>query len=332
MIRLALVVGWPPTQERIRLARQLGVNGLVGGLPVEAGQPNPEVWEFLPLLHSRKLVEDQGLRLEVIESNPPMDRIILGLPGRDEQIENFRKTLRNMGEAGIHILAYAFTPLGWMRTSLAKPTRGGALVTAFDYELVKDAPLTEHGVITEDQIWDNWTYFIKKVIPVAEEAKVRLALHPDDPPVSPIRGIGRPFRSVEAFKRVIDTVDSDYNGLEFCQGCFSEMGADIPETIRYFGRRKRIFYVHFRDVRGTPAKFEETFHDEGQTDMLAAIRAYKEVDFEGPMRPDHVPMMEGDERYMGGHAGYTMLGRIYAIGYMKGLIEAVYGKSVRQSP
>lgn len=322
-----MVVGWPPTQEKIRLAKQLGVDGLVGGPPVQPGQPNPDVWEFLPLLHARKLVEDAGLRLEVIESRPPMEKIILGLQGRDQQIDNFCKTLRNMGAAGIHIQVVGFsTQAGGLRTSLAKPTRGGALTTAFDYNLIKDAPPTEHGVITEDQIWDNWAYFMKRVLPVAEEANVRLALHPDDPPVPAIRGIACAFRSVEAFKRVIETFDSEFNGLTFCQGCFSEMDADVPEMIRYFGERKRIFFVHFRDVRGKPTRFEETFHDEGQTDMLATMRAYKEVGFDGPMRPDHVPTMEGDERYMGGHAGYTMLGRIYAIGYMKGLMEAVYGK------
>jgi mannonate dehydratase len=331
MIRLSLVIGWPPTPEKIRLAKQLGVEGIVGGGPITSlGLPAPEVWEFLPLLHSRKLVEDQGLRLEVIESRPPMEKIILGSQDRDRQIDNFCKSIRNIGAAGIPILCYAFTPLGWIRTSLAKPTRGGALVTAFDYELLKNAPLTEYGEIGEERMWENWEYFIKKVIPVAEEAKVKLALHPDDPPVPSIRGIARPFRSIEAFKRVIETVDSDYNGLTFCQGCFAEMGADIPEAIRYFGKRKKIFFVHFRDILGNAYKFEETFHDAGQTDMLAAMRAYKEIDFDGPMRPDHVPTMEGDERYMGGTPGYTMLGRIYAIGYMKGLMEAVYGKRHRR--
>jgi mannonate dehydratase len=327
MIRLALYIGWPPTHEKIRLVKQLGISGIVGGPPITSpNEPVPEIWEFLPLLNCRKLVEDQGLKLEVIESRPPMDKIKLGSQDRDRQIENFCKSIRNMGAAGIHILCYDFGLLQWTRTSLAKPTRGGALVTAFDYELIKDAPLTEYGTISEEKIWDNWEYFIKKVIPVAEEAKVKLALHPDDPPIPSMRGIARPFGSVEAFKRVIETVDSDCNGLTFCQGCFAEMGVNIPETIRYFGKREKIFFVHFRDIRGNAYKFEETFHDDGQTDMLDAMEAYKEIDFDGPLRPDHVPTMEGDERYMGGTPGYTMLGRIYAIGYIKGLMEAVYGK------
>jgi len=322
--RLALVIGWPPTRERLRLAKQLGVSDIIGGPPVENDQSNLEAWEFLPLLHYKKLIEDAGLRLEVIEARPRMEKIILGLPGRDKQIENFCKSLRNMGKAGYRVQVYAFGyPYSWLRTSLAKPTRGGALVTAFDYELMKNAPLTEYGVITEEQMWDNWTYFIKKVIPVAEEAGVKLALHPNDPPVPSIQGIAQPFRNVEAFKRVIETVDSEYNGILFCQGCFSEMGVNIPETIRYFGKRKKIFFAHFRDVKGTATRFEETFHDDGQTDMAAAMRAYKEVGFDGPMRPDHAPTMEGDE----GPPGYTMMGKIYAIGYMKGLIHAIWGST-----
>lgn len=318
--RLALFIGWPPKRERLQLAKQLGVSDIIGGPPIQDERSNPEIWEFLPLLHYKRMVEDAGFRLEIIEAIPPMEEIMLGLPGRDKQIDNLSKTLRNMGAAGYHILAYSFAPLSWIRTSLAKPARGGALTTAFDYELMKEAPVTKYGIAAEEQMWDNWTYFIKKIIPVAEEAKVKLALHPDDPPVSSIRGIARPFRSVEAFKRVIETVDSDYNGILFCQGCFAEMGADIPETIHYFGNKKKIFYVHFRDIRGTATKFEETFHDDGQTDMVTAMQAYKEVNFNGPMRPDHVPTMNSDE----GPPGYTMLGRLYAIGYMKGLIHAIW--------
>jgi mannonate dehydratase len=186
---------------------------------------------------------------------------------------------------------------------------------------MKDAPLTYAGVVTDEQMWDNFEYFLKRVVPVAEEAKVKLALHPDDPPISPIRGLARIMRSVEAFKRVIDMVPSDYNGITFCQGCFAEMGGvDIPATIRYFGERGKIFFVHFRDVRGSVPVFEETFHDEGDTDMAAAMRAYLHIGFDGPMRPDHVPTLEGEPNDA---PGYMLLGRLYAVGYMKGLLDAI---------
>ena len=180
---------------------------------------------------------------------------------------------------------------------------------------MKDAPVAPPGRIGDEEMWDNFTYFLKAVIPAAEEAGVRMALHPDDPPVPTLAGRARIFRDFEAFVRAIEMVPSDYNGLEFCQGCFSEMGVDAIEAIHYFGSRDKIFHVHFRDVVGRPDNFAECFIDEGQTDMLKAMQAYKDVGYEGTMRPDHVPHMVGDVRR--GH-----MGRAYAIGYMKALMKA----------
>jgi mannonate dehydratase len=209
---------------------------------------------------------------------------------------------------------------GWMRTSTTIPSRGGALVTGYDHSLMQDAPPSEYGTITEEALWENITDFLHRVVPVAEKAKVKLAVHPDDPPITPIRGIGRILINPDAFQRVIDIAPSPYNGITFCQGNFSAMGADVPAEIRRFGEQGQIHFVHFRDVRGDPAKFEETFHDAGQTDMFATMRAYQEIGFEGPMRPDHVPTMAGEDNT---HPGYEVLGRLYAIGYIKGLIEGV---------
>ncbi|MCD6504661.1 mannonate dehydratase [Candidatus Bathyarchaeota archaeon] len=314
-MRLALGAIHEVTDEKLKFAKQLGVEDIIVHTPELRGEG---YWEFLDLLHLRMRVESAGLRLAAIENVPREFYIkaMLGLPGRDKQIENFCKTLRNMGKAGIPILGYNWMPIGVWRTSLWTRGRGGAYVTSFDYDLVKDAPLTEYGVITDEQMWDNFTYFLERVVPVAEEAGVKLALHPDDPPVPSICGIARIFRSVEAFKKMIEIVPSDYNGLEFCQGCFSEMGADVIEAIKYFGSRKKIFYVHFRDVKGTVPKFEECFIDEGNVDMLEAMKAYKEVGFDGPMIVDHTPHIVDDTRW--GHRG-----RAYAIGYMRALIEAV---------
>jgi mannonate dehydratase len=168
-------------------------------------------------------------------------------------------------------------------------------------------------------MWRNFEYFLKRVVPVAEQANVKLALHPDDPPISPVRGIARIIRNEEAFERVFEMAPSDSSGMTFCQGTFAAMGVDVPEAIRQFGRRKKIFFAHFRDVRGAVPTFQETFHDEGDTDMAAAIRAYREVDFDGPMRPDHAPTMEGESN---DDPGYATGGKIFAIGYLKGLIDA----------
>lgn len=189
-------------------------------------------------------------------------------------------------------------------------------MTSFDYDRVKDAPLTAIGEVSEEEVWENYTYFLKHVISVAEEAGVKMGLHPDDPPVPLLSGTARIFRSVEALKRAIEIVPSDYNGLEFCQGTIAEMGADVVEAIRYFGGRKKIFYVHFRNVKKTVPKFDESFIDDGDVDMFKAMRTYKEVGFDGPIMPDHTPKVVGDTRW--GHRG-----RAFAVGYIKALIQAV---------
>lgn len=177
------------------------------------------------------------------------------------------------------------------------------------------------GPISEEELWASLEYFLRRVLPVAEKANVKLAMHPDDPPLSPIRGVGRIMRSIENYQRLLDISASPMNGITLCQGNFTLMTSDLPSEIRRFG--KKIFFVHFRDVKGTPSRFEETWHDAGQTDMLACMRAYKDIGFNGVLRPDHVPTVEGDSNQ---NAGYSAFGRLYAIGYIRGLREAVYAE------
>jgi len=324
-MRFAVILGDCYSTENLRVSKQLGCTDVVGhGPPVALGS---EVWEFGDLVRMKRRVEDSGLRLDVLEDGPPIEKIMLGLPGREEQLENFCKSLENLGAAGIHTIKPQHMPPGWqkiMTTSPSMPTRGGATSRAFDYDLVKNAPPTEYGIVTEEQMWENLTYFLKGVLPTAEEAGVCISLHPDDPPISPIQGFARILRSVEAFDRMLKIVPSDNIGLLFCQGCFAEMGVDIPAAIRHFGERKKIFFAHFRDVIGSVPKFQEVFHDDGKTDMFAAMKAYYEVGFEGPMRPDHGPRMEGEDD--GKPSSYGFAGRmskIFALGYMKGLAESV---------
>ena len=319
------------TEEKLRFAKQIGVAGIT---EYTFDLPGKDYREFSDLLNLRTRVEAEGLKLEAIESLPWRFyyKVMLGLPGRDEQIENWCKTLRNMGAAGIPILGYHFMPLGIWRTSQDTRGRGGAHVTSFDMELAKNAPLLAKSIhpgvdtsllpastyhpINDEEMWENFTYFLKAVIPVAEEEGVKMGLHPDDPPVPSLGGVARIMRNVEAFKRVIEIVPSDYNGLVFCQGSFSEMGTNVIEAIRYFGSRKKIFYVHFRNVRGTADNFAETFIDEGQTDMFETIKAYKEVGFDGPILDDHVPRIVDDTHW--GHRS-----RAYSMGYIKALIDTV---------
>ena len=183
----------------------------------------------------------------------------------------------------------------------------------------KGAAPVEGAIANDEKMWERLEYFLKRVVPAAEGAGVRLAMHPDDPPMS-LRGQARIMRSVENFDRLLSIVDSPCNGITFCQGCFSEMGADISQTIRHFG--DKIYFVHFRDVAGEVPNFRETFHDNGKTDMHAAMRAYREIGYDGVMRPDHAPFMAGAGD-AGDPTGYTMLGKVFAVGYMRGLIESV---------
>ena len=322
-MKIALVAR-PPDESQLQLARQIGVTDIVGAIPGVSIFPQREqvLWEYLPLLHLRQQVENAGLTLSVIESIPVSDRITLGLPGRDEDIEIFCQSLRNMGAAGIPILCYNFMAMfNWLRTSTTTRGRGNAFVTSYNHQLMQNAPLTYAGHVSEEKMWENFEYFLRQIVPVAENVNVKLALHPDDPPISPIRGLARIMRSIEALQRVIDLVPSDYNGITLCQGTLAAMGdVDIPATIRHFGDQGKIFFAHFRDIQGSVPSFRETFHDNGKTDMVATMQAYHDVDFDGPMRPDHTPTLVGEPN---NNPGYERMGRLFAVGYIKGLIDAL---------
>jgi mannonate dehydratase len=328
MIKIAESLPAQPT-PLWKLVKQAGVDYAVGPLPfTETGTDYP--WDLGPLSRMKQRFNDAGFELAVIESSPPMQKIRLGLPGRDDEIEHFCTMLVNMGKLGIPVVCHNFmAEIGWLRTRVDVPGRGGALVTGFYLEDLRDAPPAEAGAVPEERLWENMRYFLERVVPVAEKAGVRLAVHPDDPPLSPIRGVGRIMRTVDAFQRVIDMVPSPCNGITLCQGNFALMTPDLPATIRHFGRQGRIFFVHMRDVAGTAEGFVETFHDEGPTDLLACMHAYREVGFEGVLRPDHVPTMEGESN---ANPGYAVVGRLFAIGYLKGLRQAAYGRGPENAP
>lgn len=321
MLEIAEMIA--PTPSTVwKLAKQAGVNLAVGGLPPQDSlKPGEEPWDLAPMTRLKERYEAAGYELKVIESRPPLNNAKRALPGRDEEIETVCTLLESMGKLGIPVWCYEWmTDFNWLRTNMSTPSRGGSVVTSFDYGDVSDEP-TELGPISEDELWESLEYFLKKVLPVAERCGVKLAMHPDDPPMSPIRGVGRIMRSIENYQRLMDLDPSPMNGITLCQGNFTLMTDDLPSVIRQFG--KKIFFIHFRDVEGVPSKFKETWHDAGKTNMLECMRAYRDIEFDGVLRPDHVPTVEGDSNE---NAGYSAFGRLYAIGYIRGLQQAVYAE------
>ena len=305
----------PLSPENLRLAAQCGVEGVV------TRYPGPDVAD---LLATKTKIEAHGLKIVGIEGFLPIEKIKTGTDTDGAELRAMKVLIEQMGEAEIPLLCYNFMAgTDWVRTRLDAPERGGARVTAFSLDEAEKAMSlnsVETSISTDpisaEVLWENLEALLKELIPVAEKAGVTLAMHPDDPPLPEFSGKARIMNSVENFERLFALVPSERNAMCFCQGTFATMGVDIPTTIDRLGNH--IAYVHFRDVRGTAESFVETFHDNGPTDMAAAIRSLKNAGFTGPIRPDHVPEMEGDAD---GEPGYTMLGRLFAFGYIRGLLH-----------
>ena len=283
-------------------------------------------WDLAAIRALQARYADKGFRVAAIEDTAPMDKARLGLPGRDEQIDHVIDQIRAMGVCGIPVLCYNWMAVtSWARTRLDVPLRGGAVATGYD-DAVNQAlpPLAEPGSITHEQLWDALRYFLDAVVPVAEESGVVLGLHPDDPPLPEIRGVPRIACSIDNYRRILGLVDSPAHRATFCQGNFTLMTDDLPSVIREFGGARRIAFVHFRDVVGDVRNFHEVFHDEGKTDLAECMRAYAEVGFTGPLRPDHVPTLVGEDATI---PGYSDLARLFAVGYIRGLREMVFGRA-----
>lgn len=330
-MRIAVCQVQDVDDEIAAFATQLGVTSInvtTAAIPCENGY-----WEVADLVDLRNRCADRGLRLEVIENLPngTYEHIIVAGPDRDRQLENYQRTIRNMAAADIPILGYHFMPNGVWRTSITTPARGGAIATAYDHaraslgnkaaypaDVVHPSSLVNEG-ITADELWNNYAYFLDAVLPVADEVGMKLAQHPDDPPVEEINGVARIFNSPEAYKRGYELArGSEAWGINLCLGTFSEMtgAAAGEEMIRHFGPLGRIRYVHFRDVKGTVPSFVECFLGEGNYDPVKMIRLLDEVGFEGWLQDDHVPMMTADTPY--GHRA-----RAYEIGKMQGILSTL---------
>jgi len=312
------------TPEFLTFAAQFGATDVMladPGLPAGDGR-----WHLKDLVKLRLSVEQYGLHLETVEAMPVRfyDHIILGGPRRDEQMQNMVETVRAVGRAGIPIFGYHWLPSEVWRTPHAD-IRAGAMATAFDYDFAKRMPLTHGREYSEEELWENLEYWITTIAPVAEEAGVRLAVHPCDPPVARLGGIPMLLRSFDAFKRLMEAYPSDSNAIKFCQGTFAEMaGEDVYDIIRHFGERKKIAYVHFRNVSSTVPRFSEEFPNTGYVDMYRAMKIYHEVGFDGVFVDDHAPHTHGDSAW--GHRE-----RAFACGYIQAMIEAVQSGSAASS-
>lgn len=306
---------YPLSEYNLRLAAQCGVEGVVTRYP---GPERQDIFE------AGKRINDHDMDWVAIEGYLPIEKIKMGEDHDGAELAEMKNLIERMGGAEIPLLCYNFMPsTDWVRTRVDAPERGGAKVTAFNLAEAERAialnysqTQIDESEIAADSLWTNLTYFLEELLPVAEKAGVTLAMHPDDPPLPLFQGKARIMHSVENFERLVAMTPSPANAICFCLGSFAAMCVDIRDTIRRLG--PHIAYVHFRDVRGTPESFVETFHDNGPTDMAAAIRTLKEEEFNGPIRPDHVPQLAGEDD---GDPGYTILGRLFAFGYIRGLLH-----------
>ena len=302
-----------------KLVKQMGVNYAIAKLAPEITLKEAP-HNFNSLEQSIEIYREQGLELIGLEGDQfDMKNIKQGLEGRDHDIEKYCQMLENMGRLGIELLCYNFMVTGWYRTSKEYRGRGDAIVTGFDLKY-ENSQLTDNGIqISAERLWENYAYFIERVMPVAESAGVKMALHPDDPPVTPLNGIARIFTSSDDIRKALALSSSTSHGLTFCQGTFTTMGENVKALIREWGGMGKINFVHIRDIRGERGNFVETFHDDGPTDMPAMFEGYKKIGFKGPLRSDHVPTMEGEDNKL---PGYGMKGNLFGIGYIKGIMDA----------
>lgn len=346
--------------ESVRYARQIGATHIVAHMPgrfVREGQKiitsdeknvgfgvvedDDPIWTFEGLRDLKAMVEAEGLKLEALENFAPEHwyDVLLDGPRRAEQIEHLKRIIRDMGRLGIPVMGYNFSIAGvWGRTN-GPYARGGAVSVGYEdppqtpipngmvWNMVYDPqrydpvnPAGTVGPVSAEAIWQRFSTFLDEMLPVAEEAGVKLALHPDDPPLPVLREAARLVHTPDGYQQMLDLNSSPMNTMEFCIGTLSEIpGGDIYEMVDRYSRTGRIAYVHFRNVRGKVPHYHETFVDEGDTDMVRALRILHRNGYDGVLIPDHTPLIECAAPW---HAGMA-----YALGYMRAAISLIEAES-----
>ncbi|MFC6464181.1 mannonate dehydratase [Marinilactibacillus sp. GCM10026970] len=334
---------WYGTDDSVSLEYIRQIPNMKGIVSAIYDIPVGEVWPLEKIESLKQTIEAAGLELSVIESVPVHEDIKLGKPTRDQYIDNYKETIRNLGKAGIPVVCYNFMPVfDWTRSNLAYPLEDGSTALIFEEEEVNkmdprklslpgwDESYTEEGInqlmdeykeVDEEILWSHLEYFIKEIIPVAEAANVKMAIHPDDPPYS-IFGLPRIITGKEALNRFIKLYDSKYNGVTLCVGSFaSDPKNNAVEILRDMLEKDRVNFVHARNVKLTGGKsFQESAHlsEKGSIDMFEVVKALVEHGFEESIRPDHGRMIWGEE----GKSGYGLYDRALGATYLNGLYEA----------
>lgn len=319
-MKIALQASTEPDEDHLKFIKQMGLDEVV--LWTDASKASYEYYSS-----RKKMYADAGINVFGFgnRSVHNQDQIVLNLSERDAKIEEYKTHLRNLGRAGIGYTTYAHMANGIWSTE-REETRGGASARAFNLETATighwagkeySMPLSHGRAYTDEEIWENFEHFIREVAPVAEEANVRIGIHPDDPPVSSLAGVPRCiFSSFDGYKRALEIANSPNIGICLCVGCWLEggplMGKDVIETIHYFGERKKLFKIHFRNVNQPLPYFVETFLDNGYGNMYEIMKALADVQFDGVIIADHIPRMVN-----GCQTAFT-------IGYMTQMLERVY--------
>jgi mannonate dehydratase len=320
--KLTMYISADPTESEMKKIKQIGINWV--DMPDMPPPPWTEDW----FRKRMDLLATQGLKLGIVmvpwfkngAMEPEFLKVVHGLPGRDEMIDKLKASIVAAGKAGLPVVEYDFFPHRANEGYKEIPGRGGSGLLSFDYDRMKDLPpIPSEGAVSYDKVWENLTYFLKAVVPVAEKAGVRLCVHPNDPPPKMSRGSGQVLNTLKDWKRLIETVNSPSNGITFDCGVTRELGEDPVSVCRYFASRDRISQVHFRNVKLTKPneKYVEVWDDEGDDDLLAVMKELIRNNYKHLIMPEHPRTTENDKGQKNG--GYT--GWVYNVGYARAMMQ-----------